>query len=514
MSQLKVQQLFSADIAKRRILLRPAEPSPEELMGPTPEGIFLGKTNLMKIPVFWDPKRLTNPHLAVLGMTGSGKSYLIKTLITRAYRQWRTNAIILDWSGEYTPWVESAGGRVLRLGNNDSINLLDCSPSSAKSSSISITPRTRADQFLNALCILTDLDSYNRQKRLTEQAIHDAYLKKGLNIDKSPPSKSKNKMPTLKDVLHQLGASKKDDEDILACQQRLQRFCSKGFDYFSKPGESIDQLIQSGLVSIDLSALPSENHRSLAGLTILQFIRERMRIQGYKKDKDIKLFVVADEAWKIAQDERSDIISILREGRKYCFSLIVASQNPTDISKTILSNSASLFVFRLMHSSFRDNILESLNLDKKSSIMMEKFPVGCSLTRFAFSSPGLYDGPFIISKILGEPKDKQFIILVEKMEFSFQGPQLKKKLYRSGCTDSQVQILIKEFEKHDYRLKIDSIASRLSAFGFSRAAMLSLFRDLAISDKDIAVLFDRLEAKKYSVDKKEIRSLVLDDEKA
>ena len=69
-----------------------------------------------------------------------------------------------------------------------------------------------------------------------------------------------------------------------------------------------------------------ESLRSLAGLAVLQFVKERMRSQGYAAGGVPRLFIVVDEAWKIASDARSDVVSIVREGRKYGFGLIVASQ--------------------------------------------------------------------------------------------------------------------------------------------------------------------------------------------
>ena len=71
---------------------------------------------------------------------------------------------------------------------------------------------------------------------------------------------------------------------------------------------------------------------------MLQFIKERMRATGWAKEKGLRLIIVLDEAWKIAKDDNSDAVMIVREGRKYNFGIIVASQNPTDISEAIFSN--------------------------------------------------------------------------------------------------------------------------------------------------------------------------------
>jgi len=91
----------------------------------------------------------------------------------------------------------------------------------------------------------------------------------------------------------------------------------EGSDFFSRESTlELEQLAESGLVCIDLHSLPTEEMRSLTGLTILQFLKERMRREELKESKGIKLFVVVDEAWKIANDDRSDVITIVREGRK------------------------------------------------------------------------------------------------------------------------------------------------------------------------------------------------------
>ena len=128
MGYLSPQSLYSRDLARRRIWLRPPEPGADLLMAPPGEGIYLGRSKLMAVPVYWDFHRLANPHVAVVGMTGSGKSYFVKTFITRAWRQWGTSSLILDWAGEYTPWVQQVGGHVVKLGRGQGLNVLDCRP--------------------------------------------------------------------------------------------------------------------------------------------------------------------------------------------------------------------------------------------------------------------------------------------------------------------------------------------------------------------------------------------------
>ena len=151
---MHLSYLLSKELAKRMILVHPPEPRKELLLAPPGDGIYLGKTRYLGTPVFWDPKKLINPHVAIVGITGSGKSYLTKSFLTRASMIWNSNAIILDWVGEYNKWVKQAGGKVINLGK-EKLNLLDL---------VGLKKRDRIKQIVAALDILVDLKSYPHER--------------------------------------------------------------------------------------------------------------------------------------------------------------------------------------------------------------------------------------------------------------------------------------------------------------------------------------------------------------
>ena len=124
------------------------------------------------MPFHWTYENVTNPHIAVIGITGSGKSYFVKTFLTRCSFVWNSNALILDWAGEYRSWVKQAGGKIVGLGKGSYLNLLDLA---------GMRPIDRIKQISRSLEILTDLAQYPEQKRLTEQAIEEAYVSKDLD---------------------------------------------------------------------------------------------------------------------------------------------------------------------------------------------------------------------------------------------------------------------------------------------------------------------------------------------
>jgi predicted GTPase len=265
---LKPVRVLSSKLAMRRIWIHAAEPPKEFLIGNPLKSVYLSKTKLMSVPFFWDFQKLINPHIAVVGVTGAGKSYLVKTFLTRANLTWNTNAVIIDWVGEYNDWVAQTGGKNLEFGKQGSyLNLLDLA---------GMTPMQRIKQILTALEILTDLGSYPVQKRFTDEALARAYKNKNFILTK----KSDNTPPVLSDVITELNKIKRKQKtekkkDIVQdCIYRLKPMTVKGNDYFARQSTiNINELITQGLVNIDLHNLPSEEMRSLAGLSIFETVR-------------------------------------------------------------------------------------------------------------------------------------------------------------------------------------------------------------------------------------------------
>jgi hypothetical protein len=72
---------------------------------------------------------VTNPGTFVLGQPGTGKSALVKRLITGAIATGTRALILGDPKPDYTPLVEHVGGQVIRIGRGlDTINPLDSGP--------------------------------------------------------------------------------------------------------------------------------------------------------------------------------------------------------------------------------------------------------------------------------------------------------------------------------------------------------------------------------------------------
>ena len=72
---------------------------------------------------------VTNPGVFVLGQPGTGKSALVKRLVTGAVATGTRVLVLGDPKPDYTPLVRYLGGQVIRVGRGlDKINPLDAGP--------------------------------------------------------------------------------------------------------------------------------------------------------------------------------------------------------------------------------------------------------------------------------------------------------------------------------------------------------------------------------------------------
>ena len=115
------------------------------------------------------------------------------------------------------------------------------------------------------------------------------------------------------------------------------------------------------IVILDLSLLAAEvldSVTALIGRLILEFLQRLGEHGGEDARGSLPVIIVLEEAQNYIQHDNSEekesiarivFERIAREGRKYGLSLIVASQRPSELSKTVLSQCSSFIVHRLQN---------------------------------------------------------------------------------------------------------------------------------------------------------------------
>lgn len=490
MTLVRFQRLMNNELSKRVFITRPPEPPNEFLINDPMNSIFLGVTKIFDAPFSWTFENLTNPHIAIVGITGSGKSFLVKTFLLRASLIWNTNAIIVDWAGEYKAWVNQSGGRVISLAKGDYINIMDLS---------GMKPLDRVKQVITSFEILTDIASYPEQRRLTGEALEQAYLNAGFNLAEVPDANKE--APTLKDVIFLLQEKLQEGTysypaELENALYRLRQFAREGQDYFARKSTvDLAKLASSGLVDIDLSSLPDEKFRALAALFILQSLKEKMRMEGWSAAKGLKTIVVLDEAWKVASDERSDAIMVVREGRKYQFGLIVASQNPTDINEAILSNVGTTILLRIKFEKFLDYLQGSLNFSSFIRNQISAFGVGQAAVDMSFQTSVQFPEVFILDRIIGEvPLDSYTISIGEllmqaelsdstiKKDYEFERIELKSKLIENNIGQKTIDQLFTALDEKSRIGDIRLVVDVLNKQGVNREIIIKLLRSMGIPE--------------------------------
>ncbi|HLD60057.1 MAG TPA: ATP-binding protein [Candidatus Bilamarchaeaceae archaeon] len=507
MGKLTLSKIPNVDLSKRNILVHPPEPPMEILFSDPLNSVYVGRTKIFNIPFFWSYDNIANPHIAVCGISGSGKSYFIKTFLLRASYIWNANALIIDWAGEYKDWVKQTGGKVIALGKGSYLNLLDLG---------GMKPYSRIKQIMRTLEILTDVGQYPEQKRLTEQAIEKTYLKSKFRMDRTEQKDELGKSllaPTLKDVINDLKeqatlGTYEFPAELENAIYRLKEFTRSGEDFFAQQSTvSLDEITTSGLVDLDLSGLPDEKFRALAALTILQFLKEKMRQVGWAEKKGLRLIIVLDEAWKIAGDEKSDAVMIIREGRKYNFAMIVASQNPTDINEAIFSNVGTTFILKVKFDKYLDYLQSSLNFSNFMRDAISKFGVGECAVNMAFTTPTQYPSTFLISKIEGEEPAKEYFldfsdILSSQQKRSvdfntriaFLKKDLARKLLHYGLSSPKIQEVLQIFEKEKRHMDLVQFAILLEKYGIDRKNITGFLKEAGLDDSTIITVFSKVRS--------------------
>lgn len=211
----------------------------------------------------------------------------------------------------------------------------------------------------------------------------------------------------------------KDDSDIF----------SKYFEGQNKKsgGEETNSVKPSQLTIIDMSLLPAEVLETITGLVgrlILEFVS---RFEDSNRGK-LPIVIVLEEAQNyIPEKNKNDRESIAkkvferiaREGRKYGLSLLVSSQRPSELSKTVLSQCNSFIIHRLQNpedqkyvrqlvSAANEDILQQLPvLPQQHAVIMGdavRSPVQARINN-ADPTPNSNDPKFITNWLADFPED-------------------------------------------------------------------------------------------------------------
>lgn len=326
-------------------------------------GMHLGQMEFHDLPVKLNMSRLLRKHLAILAISGAGKSVaaksMIEELLDRTKEAGRMAVVVFDVHGEYTSFAEPQ-------------------------------PSGKFKNYSHKTRLIRAADIRIGVPKLSVGLI--STIIPGLSVpQKRDLTKIINKMRSdmrtgsgafdLEDIKNEIQKSKdKTAEGLIGWVENLQELGI--FGKIDVP--SLSDVVQPGMLTIiDLSELIDMRKKQI----IAAYFANKMFHE--RRDKKIPPFLlVFEEAHQFAPEatrreeaiSRGIIKTIAREGRKFGASLCLISQRPVQLDTTVLSQCNTHLILRVTNPYDIDHIAQSSEgLDKKSIEMINSLRVGEAL---------------------------------------------------------------------------------------------------------------------------------------
>ena len=322
------------------------------------DGVELGKLKHHELPVTLDLTKLLRKHVAVLAMSGAGKSHgamvMIEELLDRLPERGRIGIVVADVHGEYVDLAESfpdrvsiVKGRELRIG----------------------VPNLSSYQFKEFMPDMSGMQARELQRVLGE-------LRAEMRAGKGPFG--------LDEVISRVEA----DEGI---HRQLQQallgwlFDLRSLGIFDRADyPDWERVVEPGkAVVIDLSGVVSLGKKQMfVGYAARRLFnaRKRGRVPPFVLClEEAHQFCPSGES-KRAAISRSIIETLAREGRKFYASLVLISQRPVRLSTTVLSQANTNIILRITNPYDLEHIKQSSEaITGEVADMISSLPVGEAL---------------------------------------------------------------------------------------------------------------------------------------
>jgi uncharacterized protein len=322
-------------------------------------------------------------HAAILGSTGSGKSWAVALILERAAKLKYPNIIVFDMHGEYGPLADKANG-----GFAERYRIAGPGDLEKPGDDVLFLPYwlLNRDEMLSMILDRSDQNAPNQASRFTMHvrelkgktldAENKAVVKKTYTVDSPIPYEIGELIELLQTDNTTKGVGKNGASVKGEWEDKLTRFLSRletkledrryGFMFapsaaatkYDWLAEQVLKLLTSGdgtgIKVIDFSEVPSDVLPVVTGtlarlLYDVQFwMDSKLRTPVTLLCDEAHLYLpVRDDADAVQRQALGSFERIAKEGRKYGFSLLVVSQRPSDVSRTILSQCNNFLALRL-----------------------------------------------------------------------------------------------------------------------------------------------------------------------
>ena len=317
--------------------------------------------NSLVILDLFNQRKYKNPHMAIMGTTGSGKTVIEQCMATRMRRKHIATYIIAPLKGhEYARAVKAMGGQFIRIstGSPHCINIMEIRPMDNSANRLldgEMEEQSYLSMKIDNLLIFFSIimpEMTNIEEQLLDEALVKTYGDFGITNDNrtlwdpAHPGRFRP-MPVLEDLYRNLRNNPKADRLAIV----LNRFVGGSAKAFNHQ-TNVD--LSNPYTVIDLSYLKKK--LLSAGMFIATDLIWDLAKQNRLKQKAI----VIDEVWQLIGSNSSPqaaeyLVEMAKIGRAYNTSIIFATQDINDFfslengkyGKAILANSKTKIILNL-----------------------------------------------------------------------------------------------------------------------------------------------------------------------
>ncbi len=335
----------------KKVTVKAKEASTEEDEEETAKdhGVYVGDDADYGDAIYWNPQdagAAMNPHLMIMGESGSGKTYAVQCLVAELAQR-KVPSILFDYGQSFElqhldpAFKKFAGIREHLIGEEGlPINPLQIFATDTQGPK---SVATRVSDVFDAAYHLGDI-----QRKVVIDAIRSAFDKACISeTDSTTWTKDLPTLLALQNVLEEMSANKeysnyKNAGGVAARLMTFFMLTSFRSDIEKWSWDSLLTDAKHKVHVLQFRGLEGKTQRVLVEL-LLWHLFFFLKSSG---QHPLRLYCVLDEAHHLSFREGGPTDYLLREARKFGLGIIFASQQPQDFSPPAFSNSASKLVFQ------------------------------------------------------------------------------------------------------------------------------------------------------------------------
>lgn len=327
-------------------------------------GIWYGQNAITNNPIFCNKECLQNPNAFVLGVPGSGKSFLTKEEIEFIIMRTDDDILICDPENEYSNIIRKFGGEVIEIsaGSKDHINAMDMKDGYGDSGD----PVRDKSQFIMSLIEQVSRKGIDDLERsIIDRCVRETYME--------------FERPTLKTLRAKLLEQQEQEAKALAL--KLEIFTDGSLDAFAHE-TNVD--VDNRIVSYNIFKL-GKQLKTMGLLVITDAMINRVN-ENFIKGKKTHIFI--DEFHVVFENEQSAAFfnSAWRQFRKRDAYPTGITQNVEYLldsveASTMLSNSEFVVMLNQAYQD-REKLGRLLNISDEQMSYITNAQSGCGLIKY------------------------------------------------------------------------------------------------------------------------------------